>query len=352
MRRLLLLLCLLASIVSLPVGAQDLTVSTVTRPPFSLVEDGKDTGFSMELLEAIAKDLGWSFSIERHDLFGDMLSAAETGQSDMAIANISITSAREEKMDFSQPIFEAGLQIMVPSQSTRTPSMVRAILSYDLLLAIGAAFLVLFCGGMLMWVFERRAQAYFDRPANEAMFPSFWWALNLVVNGGFEERMPRTFFGRIFAVLLVVSSLFIVSIFVAKITSVMTIDAITGSVNNISDLYGQRVATIDGSTAAGFLDRREVGFRPFTDLDQMLRAFEQGEIDAVVFDSPILNYYVAHQGRDFGSMAGPVFLRENYGIVFPSGSPLVEDVNRALLSLRESGSYDTIYRRWFGATFN
>ena len=47
-------------------------------------------------------------------------------------------------------------------------------------------------------------------------------------------------------------------------------------------------------------------------------------------------------------MAGSVFLRENYGIVFPSGSSLVEDVNRALLGLRENGTYETIYRRWFG----
>ena len=47
-------------------------------------------------------------------------------------------------------------------------------------------------------------------------------------------------------------------------------------------------------------------------------------------------------------MTGGVFLRENYGIVFPTGSPLVEDVNQALLGLREDGTYDQIYRKWFG----
>ncbi len=52
-------------------------------------------------------------------------------------------------------------------------------------------------------------------------------------------------------------------------------------------------------------------------------------------------------------MVGPVFKKENYGIVFPprSGGPRKADlrkkVNEALLRMREDGSFDRIYRRWF-----
>ncbi len=329
-------------------AAQTLTVATVTRPPFSMVEAGKDSGFSMDLLAALAESLGWKYRIERVEQFSEMFDAVMGGQADLAIANISITAARESTMDFSQPIFEAGLQIMIPAGEAAGSSLWRAVLSPDLLLAIGAAFLLLIGGGMLMWLFERRAQPYFDRPVHEAWFPSFWWALNLVVNGGFEERVPRTLLGRLFGVILVVSSLFIVSVFVAKITSVMTVEAISGSVNSVNDLYGKRVGTIQGSTAAGFLDRREIGYAAYDGLQPLLRAFEAGDTDAVVFDAPILSYYAAREGRDVASLAGPIFLRENYGIVFPTGSPLVEDANRALLALREDGTYDQIYRRWFG----
>ncbi|WP_425044811.1 transporter substrate-binding domain-containing protein [Primorskyibacter sp. S87] len=329
-------------------SSQTLTVSTVTRPPFSMVEEGVDTGFSMELLQALSDALDWQYRVARTEQFGDMLGAVREGSVDLAIANISITSSRETEFDFSQPIFESGLQIMVPSDQVRTPSLVRALMSRDLFLAIGIAFLILMSGGMLMWYFERRAQPYFDRPAQEAWFPSFWWALNLVVNGGFEERVPRTAFGRLFGVVLVISSLFIVSVFTAKITSVMTIDAISGSVNSVNDLYGKRVATISGSTASGFLDRREIDYSDFPGLVPMLEAFEEGKIDAVVFDAPILSYYASHDGNGIASITGSVFLRENYGIAFPTGSSLVEEVNQALLALREDGTYDKIYRKWFG----
>ena len=330
-------------------AAQVLTVSTVTRPPFSMVEDGVDTGFSIDLLRALAERLNWQFQINRVDGFSEMLSSVALKQADMAIANISITSAREAIMDFSQPIFEAGLQIMVPSGNLRSPSLWRALLSRDLLIAIAVSFVLLIGGGMLMWLFERRAQPYFDRPAKDAWFPSFWWALNLVVNGGFEERVPQSIFGRLFGVFLVISSLFVVSLFVAKITSVMTVEAINGSVNSVNDLYGQQVGTIEGSTAAGFLRRREIDFKSYDGLEPLLASFEAGHIEAVVFDAPVLSYYASHQGKHMASMAGSVFLRENYGMVFPTGSPLVEDANQALLAIREDGTYDTIYRKWFGA---
>ncbi|MEY8840422.1 transporter substrate-binding domain-containing protein, partial [Cribrihabitans sp. XS_ASV171] len=149
-------------------------------------------------------------------------------------------------------------------------------------------------------------------------------------------------------VVLVISSLFIVSIFTAKITSVMTVNAITGTINSVNDLYGQRVATIAGSTAAGFLERREIDYAAYDGLAPMIADFEEDDLDAVVFDAPILSYYATHEGKDVASMAGPVFLRENYGILFPTGSPLREDVNQALLALREDGTYDRIYRKWFG----
>lgn len=347
-RALFALICLTFATLAQQAQAQTLDVTTVTRPPFSYVEDGVQTGFSMDLLAALAQSLDWDYSVNRVEAFSDMLGAVQDSTADLAIANISITAARETQMDFSQPIFEAGLQIMVPSDAARRPSLLHALLSTELFIAIGLAFAILLGGGMLMWGFERRSQPYFDRKLNEAWFPSFWWALNLVVNGGFEERMPRTPFGRVLGVVLVVSSLFIVSVFTARITSVMTVDAISGSVNSVNDLYGKQVGTISNSTAANFLNRREIEFTGYSGLDEMLTAFQDKDLDAVVFDAPILSYYASHEGRRIASVTGGLFLRENYGIAFPTGSPLVEDVNQALLSLREDGTYDEIYRKWFG----
>ena len=339
---------LLMTLPALPLRAQEVVVNTVTRPPFSMPVGGQEAGFTMDLLREVSRRLGWDTQINRVDSFAQMLEEVERGEADMAAANISITASREAVMDFSQTIFESGLQIMLHQEDVSEPSLMSALLSWDLFAAIGIAFVLLLVGGMLMWVFERRAQPYFDRPLKDAWFPSFWWALNLVVNGGFEERVPRSFLGRIFGVLLVLSSLFVVSVFVAKITAAMTVEAINGSVNSVNDLYGKRVGTIQGSTAAGFLDRREIDYVAFPGLDKMLEDFEQGETRIVVFDAPVLNHYVRTDGAGIGHVMGRKFLTEYYGIIFPQGSEMVEPFNRALLEMQEDGSYETIYRKWFG----
>ncbi|WP_371412444.1 transporter substrate-binding domain-containing protein [Pseudophaeobacter sp. EL27] len=328
--------------------AQVVDVNTVTRPPFSMIENGRETGFSIELLREIANRLDWDLVIHRKDTFAEMLTGVREAEVDLAAANISITAAREAEMDFSQPVFESGLQILVHVDDVSEPSLMHALMSWDLALAIGLAFLLLMVGGMFMWALERRAQPYFDRPLKEAWFPSFWWALNLVVNGGFEERVPRTAIGRVFGVLLVLSSLFIVSIFVAKITAVMTVEAITGSVSSVNDLYGKRTGTIEGSTAANFLQRRDIDYQGYQNLDELLAAFEAGSIRVVVFDAPVLNYYVQHGGSEHGRTIGSVFLREYYGFIFPEGSALTEQVNRSLLEMQEDGSYEALYHSWFG----
>lgn len=304
-------------------------------------------GFSIDLTRAIAEELGREVRFERVETFSDMFDAIAQGRADGAIANISITAAREQAMDFSHPIFESGLQIMLPGEKEGT-SLINIIATRDVAMFVLAAFGGLFVFGMLMWLLERGRQPYFDRPLREALFPSFWWALNLVVNGGFEERVPSSRLGRLFGVLLVVSSLFIVSIFVAQITAAMTVAAISENVESLNDLDGRKTATTRSSTGEALLLQRDIAHQSYDTLSGMLADFESGEVEAVVFDGPILAWYLQTQGRGKGRLVERVFKRENYGIALPTGSPLTEEFNRALLSLRENGSHDSITRKYFG----
>lgn len=350
MRKILALLFFATVSFASPIFAQqtDVTVLTVTREPFSMEQDGEHTGFSIELWEQLAEKLELTTTFVRVDSFNAMLSAVEAGEVDAAIANISITSSRETVMDFTQPIFESGLQIMIPYE-VGGGSVLSALLTWDIFWALAIAILMLFGGGMLMWVFERNASDYFRRPIKDAAFPAFWWALNLVVNGGFEERMPQSRAGRGFAVLLVLSSLFVVSVFVATITAAMTVEALKSEISSLSDLEGRRVGTIEGSTASTFLQNREVNFIGHGSLEEMYAAFEDGNLDAVLFDQPILAYYVATRGQSKAQLVDRIFKPENYSIALPTDSRLRERLNQTLLRLREDGAYDSLRTKWFGA---
>lgn len=344
--RFVLVFCLLIAPTLVSAQADPLRMATVTRPPFSMVEGDKDTGFAIELFEMIAADLERPVEFQRVQLFGEMLQLVETGRVDGAISNISMTAEREERIDFSQPIYESGLQILLPGEAP-SMSIFSAVLTWDIAAAVLISIGLLFGGGMLMWVFERNRQPYFDRSLKEAGFPAFWWALNLIVNGGFEERMPQSRPGRIFAVMLVVASLFVVSVFVAKVTSALTVSALQNTVSSLADLEGRRVGTIGGSTASVFLNNREIRADNYSDLETLIEAFETGGLDAVFFDAPILNYYAATRGRGSTRLLDRIYRPESYGIALQPDSPLREDINRSLLRLREDGRYAELYMKWF-----
>ncbi len=324
-----------------------LRFATVERPPFAMNITTDPQGFSIDLMRDIATEMATEVQFLPYSNFDDMFNAIARGEVDGAIANISITALREQTMDFSQPIIASGLQIMLHDEPNRSP-VFEAVFTLDILYAILTAFGLLAVGGMLMWYFERKSQPYFDRPFLKAAFPSFWWALNLVVNGGFEERVPQSKPGRFFAVLLVISSLFIVSIFVAKITAAITLGAITQEINSLSDIEQRRVATIEGSTASDFLTSREIQHLTTPNYTKLIEGFENNEFDAVFFDRPMLSWYARNQRPGQVRLLDRVFHPENYGIALAEGSPRREAINRALLTLREAGQYDKIYAKWFG----
>jgi len=88
-----------------------------TYPPF-VMEDmaGELTGIDMDLIRAIANDQ--DIKIEIRPLgFDAATTALESGEADAVIAAMTITDARKEKYDFSEPYFDTGVTLGVAKGS-------------------------------------------------------------------------------------------------------------------------------------------------------------------------------------------------------------------------------------------
>jgi polar amino acid transport system substrate-binding protein len=97
---------------------RSVTVATYDQEPFVITEGNVKYGFTIDILEEIAKRTGWRYSYIDGGNVPGMLEAVQAGRADFAAADISITAERERIFDFSQPIISAGLQIIVPAAST------------------------------------------------------------------------------------------------------------------------------------------------------------------------------------------------------------------------------------------
>lgn len=96
-------------------SAQDqITVATDTNfKPFSYKNDeGNYVGFDIDMWEAIAQKLDVEYELRPMD-FNGIIPGLQTGNIDVAVAGMSVTSKREKVVDFSYPYYKAGLVIMV-----------------------------------------------------------------------------------------------------------------------------------------------------------------------------------------------------------------------------------------------
>ncbi|WP_298624931.1 ABC transporter substrate-binding protein [uncultured Legionella sp.] len=77
-------------------------------PPFEYSEHGEIKGFDIDLARMVAKKLGRK-AVFHNMQFSSILPAVLSGQVDMAISTITITTARQKNMDFSSPYYFEGI---------------------------------------------------------------------------------------------------------------------------------------------------------------------------------------------------------------------------------------------------
>ncbi len=86
-------------------------VTDATFPPMEFVKDGQRTGFDIDLVEALGKEMGRK--IEWIDIdFKGLIPALQSGRADMAMSAIYITDERRKVVDFTDPYYAGGLVVL------------------------------------------------------------------------------------------------------------------------------------------------------------------------------------------------------------------------------------------------
>jgi len=343
-----LLLCLFGTANCL---AAPMTVATRSVEPFVFEQGGSLTGFSIDLWREIARRNGVETRFVLKPDINDVLSAVKDGGADLGISAISITAEREREFDFSQPMFDSGLQILIPRRAHTlhvVEAIVEGLFSSSMLPLLGVVLLLILIPAHLVWLWERHHPQGMlaHREYFPGIFEACWWAASTLATQA--DQMPRAVLARMVAVVWMFASALFVAYFTASVTSSLTLQQLHGNINGPEDLPGKRVATIAGSTSAAYLQAHHIAASEFESLPAAVAALSRRDAEALVYDSPALLYYASHEGRGATAVVGPVFQKGNYGIIARAGSPQLKAINRALLSIKEDGTYDLLYARWFG----
>jgi polar amino acid transport system substrate-binding protein len=331
------------------ISGKTFKVATKVLSPFVTEENGELSGFSIELWKNIAQELNIKSDFKKTDNIADLLNAVKLKQADVSIAAISVTAQREQDFDFSQPIFDSGLQILVRNQGSQSSigRLLGSIFTPTLFQLLGLMLLIILIPAHIIWLVERNHNGGFLE--NSAYFPGIfkacWWAAGTLATQA--EEMPKSAWGRFMAVIWMFISVVFIAYFTATVTTSLTVEQLQSNIKGPQDLVGKRVATIAGSTSAIYLKQQKIEATEVKQIDEAYTALNNSDVDAVVFDAPILLYYAAHDGKGKVQVVGSVFRKESYAIAMPNGSPYRKPINNALLSLQEKGTYQEIYDKWF-----
>jgi polar amino acid transport system substrate-binding protein len=179
-----------------------------------------------------------------------------------------------------------------------------------------------------------------------------WFALVTLTTVGYGDRYPITKSGKIITSVWMIVALLTFSSITAGLASAFTAALSEGHERPImtraSDLQGASVAVIENTTSEEWAKFYRARAIPTKTLQEAIALLKLGKVQALIFDRPVLMYYVK-QHPDEKVYVTPLKLAiEPYGFVMPTNSPLEKILNVRLLNLLYGQEMDRITQRWLG----
>ena len=336
-------------------AAGTLTVAARALPPFVIYENRAYSGFEVQLVRLLGTKLGMDVEIHAVDTVAKQIDDISRGVARLGLGGVAITGSREEAVDFSLPVLDSGLTILAETEDSqglghRIGSFFNAIASSDLpWLMVVFAVAVLVAAHLVWWV-ERHHNPDFAVPYRRGIWDSFYWSVVTMSTVGYGDKVARGAMGRVLALLWIALGTLVFASFTAAIASSLAVNELRSEISGPSDLVGRRVATVAHTAGEAYLPTLGIGPVLVDSIDDAYPLLG-AEVDAIVFDAPVLQYHASREGAGEVTTVGTEFQRVQYGLMLSEDDPeLRERIDVALLELMESGVYDRLHDAWFGTS--
>ncbi len=129
------------------------------------------------------------------------------------------------------------------------------------------------------------------------------------------------------------------------------------NIDSKNDLRDKKVAVQNGSSSLEAINKEPIVVESFQGREPVLfdtnyEAFmdlEAGRVDAVVSDEVIARYYINQKNSNEYKILEENFGEEKYGIgLRKEDKKLLDKINNILDEMKTDGSYENIYKKWFG----
>lgn len=369
------------------------TVTTILEEPYMMLKqadpkevlEGNDRyeGYCKDLADLIAKNMNINYIIKivSDSRYGGRNEGAPQGwdgmvgelirqEADIAIAPLTITSARERVIDFTKPFMSLGISIMIKKPVKQRPGVFSFMnpLSKEIWMCVIFAYIgvsiVLFLVSRFSpyeWRFEDTVVG--TTVHNDfTIYNSLWFSLGAFMQQGCDFS-PRSLSGRIVGSVWWFFTLIIISSYTANLAAFLTLERMVTPINSADDLAKQTEVEygtlMQGSTQEFFHKskiavyarmwefmkaRKHVFVKTYGEGVNRVRS-SKGKYAFLVESTK--NEYVNERNPCDTLKVGRNLDAKGYGIATPLGSSLREGLNLAVLSLKENGDLARLENKWW-----
>jgi len=329
MRNLIILLLLPLSLFA---KDKEVVIGVNVEPPFVMREGGKYTGLSIDLFEHYAKTNGINdFSYKFYSTTNDLIDAVSDGEAAIGVSSITITSERCEKVGFSQPYFTSSISLAYNKDQESSWTFIKSFFSFKTFTYLIYLFIFFFIIGTVFWYIERKHNPEFFREDWMGVWDGFYYAVIVFTTIGFGDKYPKTRIGKAATVVYGLICMGTAALFIGNISSSITLDKLESEVN-IENLNKKKVGTVKGTFVTNFLDKKEVRYINYNDVEEGLRAIKSGELEVFVYDTPTLQYLIDKENlSSIISLSNETYEPQYYGFIHDKKSDIDETLNPTII---------------------
>ncbi|XP_032596032.1 glutamate receptor ionotropic, kainate 2 isoform X1 [Drosophila grimshawi] len=365
-------------------------VVTAISEPYGMLKETSEKlegnaqfeGFGIELIDELAKKLGFSYTfyLQPDNKYGGldpktgewngMLREIIDNRADMGITDLTMTSERESGVDFTIPFMNLGIAILFRKPMKEPPKLFSFMspFSGEVWLWLGLAYMGV---SISMFILGRLSPAEWDNPypcieeptelENQFSFANcLWFSIGALLQQG-SELAPKAFSTRAVASSWWFFTLILVSSYTANLAAFLTVESLVTPIEDAEDLsenkggvnYG---AKNGGSTFTFFKDAKYPTYQKMyefmKDNPQYMTDSNQEGVDRVentnyafLMESTTIEYIT--ERRCTLTQVGALLDEKGYGIAMRKNWPYRNVLSQAILELQEQGVLTKMKTKWW-----
>ena len=321
-------------------------------------------GFSVGVLDLVKKqieiDTGkpFTYSFEEYENLRQVFNGLEDREVSIAHSAITKTQPREARFDLTHSYFPSGFKIMTHARldtaQTIWDVMVNFFQPSVVIFMCTLAVSILVIANIVWFIeifFPDEKRDSFNSHYRQGIKDSIMWTALTI----FQKKPPEQPKGNIaktIGTILSILGMFILMTSTGLITVAIQNSRTRNQIETLNDLQGKKVGSVNATVSEQYIITEGGSMIPtvYPTVDKMFEGFHRFEVDAVIYDYPILQYHVQQrklQGIKDTLIVGDVFEKQYYGMaVRPENATLTETLDQALLQVVDSYDYLNLYDKW------